>query len=149
MKRLQRLRALNRYLRDFSIANRQGTVKFSYVTSQSDATSYLNKADGYQVLLARPELHQSGDDDGYRDTLDTVIFVLAPDLGAGKTQEKDNALFDTLEGIAEDILQKIDDDITFGSCSLLPGLSLEDVIVVPEIQIFGSWCGFSLEMTFR
>ena len=58
-------------------------------------------------------------------------------------------MYDALEGIAEDILQKIDDDITFGSCSLLPGLSLEDVIVVPEIQIFGSWCGFSLEMTFR
>ncbi len=149
MKRLQRLRALNRYLRDFSIAAYQGTVKFSYVTSQADATSYLDKAGGYQVLLARPELHQSGDDDGYRDTLDTVIFVLAPDLGAGKTQEKDNALYDALEGIAEDVLQKIDDDITSGSCSLLPGLSLEDVVVVPEIQIFGSWCGFSLEITFR
>lgn len=149
MKRLQNLSNLNRYLRDFSLPQYPRGVKCSYVTSQADATSLLDKCAGKQVLLARPELRQTGEGDSFSDVIDTAVFVLAKDLGAAKTQEKENALFDELEGIADDILSKIDCDLTSGSCSLLPGFSIDEVIVTPEIQIFGSWCGYSLAITFR
>lgn len=149
MRRLRNLSSLDRYLRDFSLLQHSGTVKFSYVTSQADATSLLDKYSGNQVLLARPELRQTGDGDSFADVIDTAIFVLAKDLGAGKTQQKVNAQFDTLESIADDILTKIDDDLTSGSCSLMSGFVIDEVIVTPEIQIFGSWCGFSLAITFR
>lgn len=148
MKRLQNLSKLNQYLRDFSLPQSYA-VTCSYVTSQADATSLLDKCSGKQVLLARPELRQTGDSDGFTDVIDTAVFVLAKDLGAGKTQAKVNTQFDELESIAEAILSKIDDDLTSGSCTLLPGFTIEEVIVTPEIQIFGSWCGFSLAITFR
>lgn len=149
MKRLRNLNSLNQYLRDFSLPLHRDNVACSYVTSQADATSLLDKRSGKQVLLARPELRQSGEGDSFIDVIDTAVFVLAKDLGAAKTQEKENALFYELEGIADDILSKIDCDLTSGSCSLLPGFYIDEVIVSPEIQIFGSWCGYSLAITFR
>ena len=145
--RLKNLRKLNTFLRNFTVAGLD--CGFHYVTDQGDATTTLDKLSGDQVLLARPELHQYGDSDGYKETIDTAVFVLAKDLGAGRTQEKENDQFDRLENIADIVLEKIDDAITSGDCPLLAGFEIIDIAVVPEKQIFGSWQGYSIAITFN
>lgn len=119
------------------------------MTAQADATSTLDKLSGDQVLLARPELRQYGDSDGYEETIDTAVFVLAKDLGAGRTQEKEDAQFERLGEIADAVLSKIDNTVTGGDCPLLAGFIITDVAVVPEVQIFGSWQGYSIDITFK
>lgn len=145
--RLKHLRNLNDFLKNFTIAGL--ACSFHYVTSQADATTLLDKCSGDRVLLARPEMRQYGDSDGYEETLDTAVFVLAKDLGAGRTQTKENAQFDRLEMIAEAVLKKIDDSVTGGNCPLLAGFTVTEVAVVPETQIFGSWQGYSIDITFK
>lgn len=145
--RLKNLRKLNTFLRNFTVAGLN--CGFHYVTDQGDATTTLDKLSGDQVLLARPELRQYGDSDGYKETIDTAVFVLAKDLGAGRTQEKENDQFDRLENIADIVLEKIDDAITSGDCPLLAGFEIIDIAVVPEKQIFGSWQGYSIAITFN
>lgn len=147
MNRLRNLRNLNSFLRNFSIPGLK--CGFRFVTAQADATSTLDKLSGDQVLLARPELRQYGDSDGYEETIDTAVFVLAKDLGAGRTQEKEDAQFERLGEIADAVLSKIDDTVTGGDCPLLAGFIITDVAVVPEVQIFGSWQGYSIDITFK
>lgn len=145
--RLKNLRKLNTFLQNFAVAALD--CGFHYVTDQGDATTTLDKLSGDQVLLARPELRQYGDSDGYQETIDTAVFVLAKDLGAGRTQEREDAQFDRLEDIADTVLGKIDDAITSGDCPLLAGFEISDIAVVPEKQIFGSWQGYSIAITFK
>lgn len=145
--RLRNLHNLNTFLQSFTVADLD--CGFHYVTDQGDATTTLDKLSGDQVLLARPESRQYGDSDGYQETIDTAVFVLAKDLGAGRTQEKEDAQFDRLEEIADVVLSKIDNAVTSGDCPLLAGFVISDVVIVPEKQIFGSWQGYSLAITFK
>lgn len=145
MKRLQKLNDLGRYLASFSIDG----ACCGYVVTQADATSRLNSAVGDQVLLARPEMHQDGDSDRFRQTLSTAIFVLAKDLGAGRTDELADGQYDRLADLAGRILEKIGDDCSSGSCSLMAGLNLISVDVVPEYSLFGGWNGYSVELKFE
>lgn len=145
--RLQNLRNLNTYLKNFRMPGLD--CGFLYVTSQADATTALDKLSGDQVLLARPELRLYGDSDSYEETIDTAVFVLAKDLGAGRTQEKENNQFDRLAELTDAVLSKIDKSVTEGDCPLLAGFVLTDLAVVPETQIFGSWQGYSISLTFK
>lgn len=145
--RLQNLQNLNTYLKNFRMPVLD--CGFLYVTSQADATTALDKLSGDQVLLARPELRQYGDSDSYEETIDTAVFVLAKDLGAGRTQEKENNQFDRLAELADAVLSKIDKSVTEGDCPLLAGFVLTELAVVPETQIFGSWQGYSISITFK
>lgn len=145
--RLQNLQNLNTYLKNFRMPVLD--CGFLYVTSQADATTALDKLSGDQVLLARPELRQYGDSDSYEETIDTAVFVLAKDLGAGRTQEKENNQFDRLAELTDAVLSKIDKSVTEGDCPLLAGFVLTDLAVVPETQIFGSWQGYSISITFK
>lgn len=145
--RLRNLRKLNTFLRNVTVTGLD--CGFHYVTDQGDATTTLDKLSGDQVLLARPELRQYGDSDGYQETIDTAVFVLAKDLGAGRTPEREDAQFDRLENIADAVLKKIDDAVTSEECPLLAGFEITDIAVVPEKQIFGSWQGYSIDITFR
>ena len=47
------------------------------------------------------------------------------------------------------ILDRIRNDSTEGNCGLLSGLILYDVRILPQASVFGSWCGFSIEITFQ
>lgn len=145
--RLRNLRNLDRYLQHFHIDDLG--CGFRYVTAQADATTTLDKLAGDQVLLARPEMRQYGDSDGYEETIDTAVFVLAKDLGAGRTQAKEDAQFERLADIADKVLSKIDNTVTAGDCPLLAGFIVTDIVVTPEVQIFGSWQGYSIAITFR
>lgn len=75
--------------------------------------------------------------------------MLAKDLGAGRTDELANAEFSRLEGLADKILDKILDACTSGDCTLLLGLNLVSVDVVPEYSLFGGWNGYSIELRFE
>ena len=148
MRNLQKLRNLNEYLRDLRFPLMQDT-RFSYVTSQADATSRLDKAFGFQILIARPDCTIDYRDAAGRQTFDTAIIVLAKDLGNGKTDEEETRQYDRAEAIMDAILDKILSDLESDTCSSLSGLSLSSIVISPEVYIFGGWNGYSMELTFE
>lgn len=148
MRILQKLRNLNGYLRDLRLPWMQD-VTFSYVTSQADATTRLDKASGFQVLVARPDCTINNVDDGFRKSFDTAVFVLEKDLGNGKTDKAEALQYDRAEGILDEILGKLFGDLDSDTCNALAGLSLVSVVISPEIFIFGGWNGYSAQLTFE
>ena len=149
MNSLKKLAQLNKYLRCLRLPGRQD-VTFSYVTNQADATSRLDKASGAQVLMARPDCSlRSISEDHIESYLDTVIFVLDKDLGAGKTDAAEEKQYDKLEAITGDILDLIYRTIAESSCEMLSGFRLASATVTPEAMIFGGWTGYSIELSFE
>lgn len=145
MKRLEKLHRANEYLKGFRL-NGSGIVPLR-VVSQADATGRLSRLSGDQILIARPELHQSGDSDRHRDSISLAFFVLSKDLGPASSPEAEDELFGRLETIASDVLTKLAYDTT--ACGLLAGLSLTSADVVPENTVFGGWVGYSLDITLE
>lgn len=148
MRTLGKLRNLNGYLRDLRLPWRQD-VQFSYVTSQADATSRIDKASGFQALVARPDCTVNIIDGSPRQSLDTVIFVLEKDLGNGKTDSREAMQYDKAEEILDEILGKLLGDLESDTCNALAGLTLESVVISPEVFIFGGWNGYSMRLTFE
>lgn len=145
---LQKIRNLETYLRNFFLPELE--CGFSYVTTQGTATTRLARLAGDQVLSARPEIQlTSPQGEGVSYLLDTVIFVLDKDLGNGKTPEGEEEQFDRLQAKALEILERIRRDATEGHCGLLSGLVLYDARILPQASVFGSWCGFSIEISFQ
>lgn len=142
MKRLEILQKINRYAQDFRV-NGVDIVPV-LVTSQGDATSRLAKLAGDQILIARPEVHQNGDSDTFESEVSLAFFVLAKDLGPAYTPEKEDDTFDRLAGIAAKVLARFSDDTTV--CSLLAGLKMDSVDIVPESSVFGGWMGYSIDI---
>ena len=147
MKRLQKLIRLNRYIESLRIPNRPD-IEPIRVVEQGDATTRLTNASGDQVLIARPECVQRGGTDNPMDEIAMAFFCLAKINSQSWTQELSDETYDRLLEIANDLLKRLCDDLT-GSCTLLSGLSLEGVNIIPEYSIFGSWSGWSVEITFR
>ena len=106
MSRLSRLQRLTEYLAGLKIHSCRccGHIDPICTTAQSDATSKLAHLSGVQVLVARPEVHQRGDSDTFREELGTVIFVLEKGLGLDKTEESENEQYSRLLEIADLIL---------------------------------------------
>ena len=102
-----------------------------------------------QVLVARPEVHQRGDSDTFREELGTVIFVLEKGLGLDKTEESENEQYSRLLEIADLILAYIAEETSSQNCRLVTGLALASVDVVPEASVFGGWSGYSIELSFE
>lgn len=145
---LQKIKRLEAYLRNFFLP--QLECGFHYVTTQGSATTRLSRLSGDQVFMARPEISLSSPDgQGVSYFLDTVIFVLDKDLDNGKTPEGEEEQFDRLQDKALAILDRIRNDSTEGNCGLLSGLILYDARILPQASVFGSWCGFSIEITFQ
>lgn len=148
MRRLQKLRNLSTYFQTFSLPGTE--CSFKHVTAQGDATTKLDKATGIQVLFARPEYREIGQDqDTHKAYVDTAIFVLAKDLGSSKTEAKENAQYAELENVVEAVLHRIDEDVTSGGCVLLSGFVMSSIRVTPEPLIFGGWCGYSIDLSFE
>ena len=148
MKRLQKIINLETYLREFFLPELD--CGFQYVTTQGSATSKLSRLTGDQVLLARPESRLSlPQGEGVSYIFDTVIFVLDKDLGNARTPEGEEEQFDRLQAKTLAILDRMLADSTEGRCGLLSGMTVDSVSIVPQALLFGSWCGFSMEITLR
>lgn len=148
MRRLQNLHKVNRFLEEMNL--RQTGAGFRMVTSQASATTRLDKSSGDQVVIARPECRiSSSDQDSCRTYIDTVIFVLTKDLGAGRTDAKESEAYGRLAGIASAVIEHILESTTSGCCELMSGLVVTSINVVPEEQIFGSWFGWSIELSLE
>ena len=148
MRSLQKLRNLNGYLRDLRLPMRQ-EVEFSYVTSQADATTRLDKAAGFQVLIARPDCTVNILDARPLMSFDTAVFVLEKDLGNAKTDKAETMQYDKAERILDEILDKFCKDLESDECNALAGLTLSAIVISPEIFIFGGWNGYSMRLTFE
>lgn len=151
MSRLSRLQRLTEYLAGLRIKSDKypNGIDPICTTAQSDATSKLAHLSGVQVLIARPEVHQRGDSDTFREELGTVIFVLEKGLGLDKTEESENEQYSRLLEIADLILAYITEEASSYNCQLVTGLSLASVDVVPEASVFGGWSGYSIELAFE
>ena len=78
-----------------------------------------------------------------------AIFVLEKGLGLDKTMDLENAQYRRLLLVADAILGKIADETSGNDCTLVSGLSLSSVQITPEASIFGSWSGWSIELSFE
>jgi len=151
MKRLQKLKRVNSYLAGFLLAGYPDIVPARVVNAEN-ATGLLSKAAGDQILIALPECRDSGQSsDEYTEYISSAFFVLAKVNGPARTQATADAAYQRLLEIAQDIVKKLEEDLTIpanGSpCPLLAGLSLTDVSVTPEYSLFGGWSGWSVEIT--
>ena len=147
MRRFQKLEKISEYINSFTVP---GTgLKVVVTIAQADATSKLTRLSDRQVLAARPECHQRGDGDGYSSEISTAFFVIEKRLEPANTPEREDRQFSELLTIAGDIVDKICNDISSGSCNLLSGMSLSNVDIVPESSLFGGWTGYSVELTFE
>lgn len=153
MNRLQKLQRLTDYLASFSMTVfedcKEVYVRPIMTTAQADATSKLAHQSGVQVLIARPGGDQQGNSDYHGDSMATAIFVLEKNLGLEKSVDRENAQYARLLQIADAILGKISDDTSGDDCTMVSGLSLSSVIIVPEASLFGGWSGYSLELSFE
>lgn len=152
MKGIERLTRLDAYLASLKAKATDGTeadLRAVMTIAQADATSRLSRLSGQQVLAARSELSQAGGTDSYTVTLSTAVFVLEKGLGTGRTEEAESAQFARLAALAGEVLERITNDISSGSCSLLAGLDLVSVDITPESSLFGGWTGYSLDLSFR
>lgn len=154
MKKISKLTRLGNYLAAFAIRIPEDegcpmSLKSIMTTAQADATSKLAHRSDVQILCARPEYRRYGDTDTFRESLNTVIFVLEKCLAQDKTEDAENEQYDRLATIADAVLDKINGDATAGNCSALSGLDIVSVDIVPESSIFGGWCGYSIEISFE
>lgn len=147
-RRLGALERLGAFLLNLRLPERPD-ASFSFVTGQADLTTLLDKSSGIRVLLARPEMRQTLPDGLDPDTVryETVAFILMKDLGAAKTELREQAAYDDMLTIADAILSRLFDATE--NCELLAGLRLTGFEVVPEVSIFGSWFGYSVTMIFE
>lgn len=150
MKRLQKLRRVNEYLRTFRLEDYTSIVPVR-VVDQENATSQLSKSGGDQLLVALPEARDWGQDsDTFSESVSTAFFVLAKINGPARTPALADSTYGRLLEISQAILDKLDEDLTGGDtgapCPLLAGLSLTDVNIVPEYSVFGGWSGWSIEI---
>ncbi|MBQ9309886.1 MAG: hypothetical protein IJ222_03380 [Bacteroidales bacterium] len=145
---LRKLRALNSYLRRFTVPGRDD-VKVSYVTAYADATSRLNNETGVQVLIARPEMHSQSPDGeaaAYAQ-IESAVFILMKDFGSARTDALELEAYDDMEDIADAVLAEIYGRA--GSCSQLAGIRCTGFEIVPVTSTFGSWFGYSIVITFE
>ncbi len=114
--------------------------------NSNQASTRLHGQTGTQVLIARPETHQSGNSDGYSEDITFAIFVIEPMMTSGRTDDLEEVQSDRLLALASEILTRIETDTTTAP-SLILGMSLSQITVDPETEIFGGWSGWSIEVS--
>lgn len=148
MKRFDKLHNLMLYLSEFKMPELD--IKPRVCISQAQATSRLAMCKGSQIIIARPELTESGrDSNTYNASLSTAFFVVEKALGQNASDERDNEQFNRLLDIASKVMTKIEQDTEDWDCQYLRGLTISAIEVAPETSIFGGWCGYSIEIFFR
>lgn len=147
MRRFEKLTNLSLYLAQFRPKCFDGQPIL--VVNQGKATSRLVNRKGVQVVIARPEEHQTGNSDSYVSDMQTAIFVLEKDLTSDRTDETENEQYARLLDIAVGIMTEIEADVTASCNEYLRGLSLTSAGIVPEASLFGGWSGYSIEISFE
>lgn len=117
-----------------------------FVTDQAHIVKSLATASGIVVAKARPELSTDGRLSSY--SISTVIFVLHPDLGAGRTDEKENLLYDQMSEVATKLVTDLRENIDC-ACSALRGISCGSISMIPTASVFGGWFGWIIEITLE
>lgn len=146
MRRLENLNNLTNYLTALRAPNMEKEPL--RVVDEVQATTRLAKCSGMQIVIARPELKQEGSADCYITEYSTAIFIVSKSLGAASTEEREDAQFNDLVGVACALLTKIEQDVS--SCvPLLSGLDLINVELFPVSSIFGGWNGYSIVLAFK
>ena len=147
MKRLSKLKNLNRYLKTFAIPEHPD-IRPIRIVDQGDATSRLSKASGDQVLIALPECNQSGSTDQWREQISFAFFIIARVNNQMRNPEVEDESYSRLLDIADILLERLCDDMEDRPCGFLGGLELSDINIIPEYSIFGGWSGYSIEIVF-
>ncbi len=146
MKKINKLIKATQYIQGFKI----GEINPIIAVSKDDATTRLQGKSGRQIIVALPEDIVSVYDDAFQDTISTVFFVIEKLNNAAKTEEKEKKSYEETLQIVNEILEKLDNDITGNNaCELLSGLSIKQISMVPEYSLFGGWSGYSVEITFK
>lgn len=147
MKRLQKLVDVNSYLSDFRLSDYPDLEPINIVNTD-DATGRLSRVSGDQLLIARPEAYDTGEDsDTYNETVVLAFFALAKINSSSLTAEIEEETYSRTLEILRAVLERIGDNLW--DCSTLAGLKMTEVNVVPEYSIFGGWSGWSMEITFE
>ena len=146
MRRLEKLNNLTNYLTALRAPGLD--IEPLRVIDEAQTTTRLAKRSGMQIVIARPELKQEGAADSYTTEYSTAIFVVEKALGAASTEEREDAQFNGLVGVACSLLTKIEQDIS--KCvPLLLGLDLVSCELFPVSSIFGGWNGYSIVLAFK
>lgn len=146
MRRLENLNNLTNYLTALRAPGLD--IEPLRVIDEAQTTTRLAKRSGMQIVIARPELKQEGSADSYTTEYSTAIFVVEKALGAASTEEREDAQFNDLVGVACSLLTKIEQDIS--KCvPLLRGLDLISCELFPVSSIFGGWNGYSIVLAFK
>lgn len=153
MKRLQKLINVSNYLETFSIPGFQD-IKPIRVVDGDNASGYLSKAAGRQLLIALPEGRSYGQDtDTFRESVGLAFFALAKINGPSRTQEIADRTYRELLAVSQAVLDRISGDLIgapgSGTCPLLAGLNITEVSMVPIFSAFGGWSGWSIELTLE
>ncbi len=151
MKRLQKLIRLNEYLVRFSLTDFP-EITPKRVVDQENSTSVLAKAAGDQILIALPEVSESGENtDSFTDSLSLAFFVLAKINGPARTQASADEAYARLLELCQAVLVRLSEDLTSAAnpCALIGGLRLTNATVVPQYSVFGGWSGYSIEITLE
>lgn len=106
-----------------------------------------------QVVISLPSAKMEGNIDNMRGNLTTIIYVV------NKWEQASNKSFCNVEkyidhiSIINTIYQKIASDISEnnidGGCALLNGFQIQEVLLLPEFNVFNGWNGWSMTITFE
>lgn len=142
MTPFRKLQRVSDYLKNLSSDNHTHL----FVTDQAHIVKSLATASGIVVAKARPELFTDGRFSSY--SISTVIFVIHPDLGSGRTEENENSMYDQMGEVATRIVADLKENIDSG-CSTLRGVSCGNISMVPTASVFGGWFGWIIEITLE
>lgn len=117
-----------------------------FVTDQAHIVKKLTTSSGVVIAKARPELSTDGSLGSY--DINTVIFVLHPDLGAGRTDDKEEDLYDSMLETATGIISQLRGSID-GGCTALRGISHGSISLTPTASVFGGWFGWVIDITLQ
>lgn len=142
MNPFAKLRRVSDYLKNLKT---DGATNI-FVTDQSNIVKKLATTSGIIVASARPELSTDGKLNQY--DINTVIFVIHPDLGNSGTDGKINDHYDRMGDLAKAIAMQMIDN-TEGSCQDLRGLSVGRMTMTPTASVFGGFFGWIIEITLE
>ena len=112
MKRLQKLISVNSYLETFSVPGFQD-IRPIRVVDGDNASGYLTKAGGKQLLAALPEGRSFGQNtDTFSESVELAFFALAKINGPSRTQEIADRTYHELLEICQAVLDRIAEDLT-------------------------------------
>lgn len=152
MKRLQKLINVSNYVETFSVPG-YPNINPIRVVDGDNASGYLSKAGGQQLLIALPEGRSFGQNtDTFSESIGVAFFALAKINGPSRTQELADRTYRELLDLGQAVLDRITEDLIGkpgATCPLLAGLNITEASMVPIYSSFGGWSGWAIELTLE